>query len=407
MGTLRSRREMKKALGLLILILPIMACGSKQKVLKQVDDLSKQKKYLTAYSLLEKSDPYNKNIDFVLAKVQIALDDYLTTDLLQTFTFKDISLDENIENFRGQPVSGTVFILSPEVTMNALSLNHHGNLRLFEAQGDYEYLYYCNYDRFGKDKGLFRLQQAQNYYYQALSHQAMNPRSLYRMGRILLTLEEYQEAAKNLSEAIAQGYQTADSYYYLALAQSNTRELSHCVENGQKALSIYTRSEEKVSAARLVAQAYMGTGDEKSAMKYFEIVSELRPKNYLNLKSLLTLNLSHKATDKAFILAKTMLATQPKNQEIHWDIYEAYDRFKCSKEFYDFLEKMKSLYAKQDEVMGDLYFYQAKADAGARRSNEAVESLKKAKLYFSKVLKPKDKIFKTIDDQIKELNGRK
>ena len=398
---------MKKALGLLILLLPLMACNSKQKVLSQVDDLLKQKKYLSAYSLLEKADPNNRDIDLVLAKVQIALDDYHTTYLLQSFTFKDISPDQSIEDLRDQPATGSVFALSPEVLMNALSENHHGNSRLLEAQGDYQFLYYLNYDRLRKDKGLFRLRQAQSFYYQALSRQAADPRIFYRMGRVLIVLEEYSEAVRNLSEAVARGMQTGDGYYYLALAQSNSMEFSHCVENGQKALSLYTRSEDKVSAARLMAQAYMAMGDEKSAVKYFELVSQLRPRNYANLKALLRLNLSHKAMDKSLALAKTMLATQPKDRAILQDIYEAYDEYKYSKEFYGFLEKMRSLYAKQDEVMGDLYFVQARADVNMKRTNDAVESLKKARNYFSKALKPKDKIFKTIDDQIKELNRRK
>jgi tetratricopeptide (TPR) repeat protein len=156
----------------------------------------------------------------------------------------------------------------------------------------------------------------------------------------------------------------------------------------KKALELYHRAADKVRAAQLAGQACLAVGNETEAMKYFEIVSELRPKNYDNLKSLLGLSLRHKEMDKAAATAKTMLGGEPKSRDILADIHAAYTGAKASHEFREFLERMKGQYGKDEEVLGNLYLYQAKMESEAQKKGDALESLKRAREYYTKVLKP-------------------
>jgi tetratricopeptide (TPR) repeat protein len=396
---------MRKILITLVLLSVLTAC-SKKGLLPQVDDLVKAKKYQTAYALLEQADPQNHDIDIVLTKISIALEDYATTNGLQSFTFQDLKADQDIEDVRGQN-GGTLYTLDPEAVLLTMSLDHHGDWRLFQALGDYEHLHYLNYDRLAKNKGLETLGMAQNNYYQALTHHAGDGKLLYRMGRVLLDMGEFSEAAKDLKDSIAAGNDTGDSNYHCALAFWKTGKPSDCAAYAKKALELYRRAADKVRAAQLAGEACLAMGNEPEAMKYFEIVSELRPNNYNNRKSLLGLSLRHKEMDKAAATAKAMLGSGPKDREILEDVRAAYSGAKALREFRDFLEKMKGPYGKDNEVLGNLYLFQAKAEAEEQKKGDALESLKRAREYYSKVLKPNAKVFKTLEEEKKRVERSK
>jgi tetratricopeptide (TPR) repeat protein len=398
-----------KKLWILLVAAPFLAsCGvSKQKVLTRVDSLLTQKQYETAYDLLEKADPKNQVPDLLLEKVQIALDDYVFSENLKVFCFKDIAIDQNIEDFRGQKGTYVRYGLNPEEALSSLLQKFPEDWRLYKVLGEYDYQVYLNHDKFEADKGLARLKLAQSYFYQAYSRQVADSKSCYHLGLVDLYLQDYKSAEECFKAAIHQGNFTADNYYNLAFTQYYLGEFAPSVDNAQKALDLYPSAPEKALCAHLLALASTTLLDENGAIKYFELIHVFQPQDYEALKYLLTLYLKHGAVDKALPIAQAMLAIQPSNASILRDVYGTYIQYGRINEFYDFLHKMIYFYAHQDMVLGNLYFYQANADLFASHKKSARTSLKMARIYFLKALPPADEIFQTIENELNQLTVTK
>jgi tetratricopeptide (TPR) repeat protein len=398
---------MKSAALLLLASLFLASCGvSKQKVLTQVDTLLIQKKYETAYQILEKADPKNQVPELLLEKVQIALDDYVFSENLKVFCFKDIAIDQNIEDFRGQKGTYERYTLNPEEALSDLLLKFPEDWRLYKALGEYDYQSYLNHDKYAADKGLARLKLAQSYFYQAYSHQVADSKSLYHLGLVDLYLQDNKGAEEAFKAAIKQGNATADNYYNLAFTQYNLNELAPSVGSAQKAFDLYPRAPEKALCAHLLALASMALKDESGSIKYFELIQSLQPQDYESLKALLALYLKHGTVEKALPIAQAMLAIAPSNVSILQDIYGSYLQYGRVNEFYDFLHKMIFLYAHQDPVLGNLYFYQANADIFVNHKKSARTSLRMAKIYYLHTLPANDQIFQTIQDELTKLSAK-
>jgi tetratricopeptide (TPR) repeat protein len=390
-------------------VLPIAAfvlvsCGvSKQKVLKEVDSLLTQKKYESAYLLLEKADPKNQVPDLVLEKVQIALDDFISTENLKTFCFKDMAIDQNVEDFRGQKGNDVRHALNPEEALSALLEKFPEDWRLYKALGEYDYQVYLNHDKLEPDKGLSRLKLAQSYLFQATNHQAADSQSLYHLGMVDLYLQDVKSAEVCFKAVILQGNSSADNYYNLAFTQYSQGEFAPSLDNAQKALDLYPNPPEKALCAHLLALAAMALHDDNAAVKYFELIRSFQPQDYETLKSLLTLYLKQGDADKAMPLGQAMLAIAPSNASILENISDIYLQYGRVNEFYDFLHKMIFLYAHQNQVLGNLYFYQANADLFVNHKKSARTSLRMAKTYYVNALPPGDEIFKTIQTELNQL----
>jgi tetratricopeptide (TPR) repeat protein len=395
---------MKRSFFSLFTLIFLVSCTvSKQKVLTQVDTLLTQKKYESAYALLEKADPKNLVPDMVLEKVQIALDDYIFTENLKIFCFKDIAIDQNVEDFRGQKGTYTRYTLNPEEALSGVLQKFPEDWRLYKALGEYDYQLYLNHDKLEADKGLARLKLAQSYFYQASIHQAADSKSYYHLGLVDLYLQDYKSAEESFKTAIQLGNNTGDNYYNLAFTQYNLGEIAPSVDNAEKALNLYRTVPEKALCAHLLALAAMSLRDENGAIKYFELIHSFQPQDYEALKTLLTLYLKHGTVDKVLPIAQAMLAIQPSNASILQDIYGVYLQYGRVNEFYDFLHQMIFMYAHQDAVLGNLYFYQANADLLVNHKKSARTSLKMARIFFTKVLPPTDEMFQIIQNKLTEL----
>ncbi len=398
---------MKKTPLSLFALLFLVSCGvSKQKVLTQVDSLLTQKKYESAYKLLEKADPNNQIPELTLEKVQIALDDYVFSENLKVFCFRDMAVDQNVEDFRGQQGSYVRYNLDPEQALSALLLKFPEDWRLYQALGEYDYQFYLNHDRNEADKGLARLKLAQSYFYQAANHQAADSKSYYHLGLVNLYLQDVKGAEACFKASLQAGNASADNYYNLAFTQYSLGELAPSVDSAEKALNLYTLIPEKALCAHLLVLASMALQDESGSIKYLEMIHQFQPQDYEALKDLLTLYVKKGMADKAQTDAQALLAIQPTNPAILQDIDGIYLQYGRVNEFYDFLHKMMFLYAHQDPVLGNLYFYQANADLFVNHKKSARTSLRMAKIYYLHSLPPTDDVFQVIENKLKELTAK-
>jgi hypothetical protein len=74
-----------------------------EELLSDVDRLVAEKKYLSAFKLLNSRENGDSNPDIVLKKVDIAMNYFGMSMNHKIFAFKDLEKDEDIMDVRGKP----------------------------------------------------------------------------------------------------------------------------------------------------------------------------------------------------------------------------------------------------------------------------------------------------------------
>ena len=96
----------KLSISLISLFIALTVAGQTEKgTLKKANELIKEKKYQSAYKLLNDFDPKNCNVEIVLLKEDIVLNYYITSIMHQVFSLKDLEKNEDIMDYRDKEVS--------------------------------------------------------------------------------------------------------------------------------------------------------------------------------------------------------------------------------------------------------------------------------------------------------------
>jgi len=107
-------------------------------VLRKADDLVAQKKYDTAFRMLQEYDPRNTKLAVVLKKEEYALNYSIGTHQYHTFTFKDLPLLETLDDNRyKEGVGGTTYGFRVGRALDSLKRRYPSNYKLDRGLGDY------------------------------------------------------------------------------------------------------------------------------------------------------------------------------------------------------------------------------------------------------------------------------
>ncbi|OUJ76205.1 tetratricopeptide repeat protein [Hymenobacter crusticola] len=107
-------------------------------VLHKADDLVAQKKYDTAFRMLQEYDPHNTKLAVVLKKEEYALNYSIATREYHTFTFKDLPILETLDDNRYKDgVGGTIYRFRVGRALDSLKRRYPKNYKLDRGLGDY------------------------------------------------------------------------------------------------------------------------------------------------------------------------------------------------------------------------------------------------------------------------------
>src|SRR6185437_586485 len=118
---------------------------SKDEALKHSQQLVAEKKYNTAFDILDKADPKNTNADIAIAKQDILLNYFVTSIMHKMFALKDLKPNEDIMDYRGKEGSYTIHIFAADSIFNSLIKTDTSNYKLYSALGNYYYDVYVRY----------------------------------------------------------------------------------------------------------------------------------------------------------------------------------------------------------------------------------------------------------------------
>jgi len=348
---------MKPALSLLLILFSFKGFSQTvEKALKSSDQLVSEKKYESAFKLLEKIDTNNNNADVVIAKENIVLGYFVTSIMHITFSLKDLQPNENIDDYRGKAGSSTAHIFPVDSLLNRLIKNEPDNYKLYIALGNYYYEVFLNYNAnwVKNSETLFKL--IEENYTRAIALHAVDYMTYYELGYIEDIQKKYAQATNYFQKSIELNNSYANSFYNLALAYLYQDDRSNAVIYAVKSLDLYHDKSYKGDAARMAGEIYGELKDTVKEVYYYELSDKIDPENYDTLNALLnsyvqTRNLKETPTLNTFY----MLA--PENPAIYNELANIYDAKPAG--LIKFYESKLPNYTNNDKVYGSLCFYLA------------------------------------------------
>ena len=327
--------------------------------IKKANDLIIEKKYETAFNVLDKFDPTNDTPYIVLLKEEILLNYFVSSIMHQMFALTDIKKDEDILDYRGKEGSFSMQMFPVDSILNRLINIYPTNCKLNKGLADYYYEVHLKYggNWLRNDNELFPLIQAN--FQKAIDGDCADYLSYYVLGYLNISQEKYKESIPDFLKSIELNEKYASSHYNLAYAYLFTNDRENALKYAKSLLGLYNDREYKSDAARMVGQIYTELKDDKNALAYYEKADKIDPENYYNIKPILNLYL--KTNNKnANETTKAFFNLEPTNPTIYNDLDEIYFSNKKEKELIKFYQSQFSVFNDDKRVKGNLNFYLAR-----------------------------------------------
>ena len=368
--------------------------------IKKANDLIANKKYESAFKLLDKFDPENSKPDIVLLKVDILLNYFVTSLMHQGFALKDLEKNENIMDYRGHEGSFGMQMFQVDSILGKLIEIYPTNCKLYKGLGEFYYEVHLKYgdNWLENDNELFKLMQTN--FQKAVDGNCADYLSNYVLGYVNIAQEKYQDGIPYLLKSIAQNKNYATSHYNLAYAYLFTDDRENALKYAKNALNLYTGREYKSDAARMVGVIYRELEDDKNAIENYELADKIDPENYYTLKPLLELYVktNNKKSDKT---AKVFFSLAPANPTIYNDLSEIYYSNRKEDKLIAFYKSQFSAFKDNEKVKGNLNFYLGRIYVETDKKI-AKEYFLKSKEIFSKIFDKEHQVFNAIEEGLKQ-----
>ena len=392
---------MRKIATIFLTLLSLKVFGQTEiETIKKANDFIADKKYETAFNLLDKFDPTNDKPDILLLKKDILLNYFVTSIMHQMFALTDINKNEDILDYRGREGSFRMLMFQVDSMFTRLIKIYPTNCKLYKGLGEY---YYDAHLRYGgrwlkDDMELFELIQAN--FQKAVDENCADYLSYYILGYINLAQEKIKESIPYFQKSIEMNKTYASSHYNLAYAYLFTDDRENALKYAKVSLDLYNDKEYKSDAARMLGQIYTELKDHKNALTYYEMADKIYPENYYNIKSILNLyiktnNKKAKETTKAFF------NLAPENPTIYNDLEEIYFNNEKDNDLIVFYKSQFFLFKDNDIVQGNLNFYLARIYLDTDKKL-AKDYFIKAKEVFGKIFDKDHVVFSAIDEGLEQ-----
>jgi tetratricopeptide (TPR) repeat protein len=393
--------KMSRTLILLLILSSLTVFGQTEiETIKKANDLITDKKYESAFNLLDQFDPTNDKPDIVLLKEDILLNYFVTSIMHQIFAITDIKKNEDILNYRGKEGSFSMKIFQVDSILTRLINIYPTNCKLRKGLADYYYEAHLKYggNWLKNDNELFPLIQTN--FQKAVDGNCADYLSYYVLGYINLVQEKNKESIPYFLESIELNNKYATSHYNLAYAYLFSDDRENALKYAKNSLDLYDDKEYKSDAARMLGQIYSELEDDANALTYYEIADKIDPENYYTIKPILNLYIK---TDnkKANEITKAFFNLAPANPTIYTDLEKIYFSNGKEKNLIEFYKSQFSAFKNDKKIQGNLNFYLAKIYLETDKK-VAKDFFIKAKQEFKKVFEKDHSVFNAIDEGLKQ-----
>ena len=392
--------KMKKLL-LFLFTFSALACYGQQEtdIIAQANRLVADKKYESAFKLLQAYDSANVKPDIFLMKEEILLNYFVTSLMHQAFALMDIKKNEDIMDYRGKKGSYSMYGIEIDSVLLRLIEEHPDNCKLYKGLGDFYY------DVDSKYGGQWLMDEADlqeailTNYQKAITGGCADYDAYFAMGISYLQNEKDAYAIPYLRKAMELNAKSVDAIYNLGYAYLFTKQYDSALYCATTALDLYDDKGYKGDAAMMAGRACSNMKDYSKALKYYELACKYSPNDFYKLKDLLGIYLVTR-NKKAAKTTKKIFDLAPENPTIYQGLEEKSREFGEIADLIGFYKSQLAVYKKNDRVVGNLYFYMANicldSDKGIAKSY-----FLQAKEAFKKVYGNDHYVFEVIDKAIR------
>ncbi|HOF15964.1 MAG TPA: hypothetical protein PLF32_01210 [Bacteroidales bacterium] len=391
---------MKKIIILFLALSSLSVFGqSEEEIINNANDLISNKKYESAFKLLNEFDPSNDKPDIVLLKTDIVLNFFVTSIMHQVFALKDIEKNEDIMDYRGQEGSFTMQMFQADSILQRLIKIYPTNCKLYKGLADYYYDVHLRYEGYWliDDKELLSLIQTN--YQKAIDGNCADYLSHYVLGYINLIQEKFEESIPHFKQSIEMNSNYATSHYNLAYVYFFTEDEKNALHYAKNALNLYEDKEYKSDAARMIAMIYMELKDNTNALTYCEMADKINPEDYYNIRLLLNLYVKTKH-EKTLETTKIFFNLAPENPTIYDDLEEIYFSNSKENDLIAFYKSQLNTVKDNKKVQGNLNFYLGRICLD-KDKKLAEKYFLNAKKVFKKVYEKDHEVFNAIEEGLK------
>jgi tetratricopeptide (TPR) repeat protein len=390
---------MKKLTVLFWIVLSLPIFGQTEiETIKKANSLIANKKYETAFKLLDDFDKENNKPNIALLKSNIVLNYFVASMMHQMFALKDLEKDENIMDYRGREGSFGMQMFQVDSILGKLIEIHPSNCALYKGLGEFYYEVHLTYggNWLKDDDELFQLMQTN--FQKAVDGNCADYLSNYVLGYVLLAQENNEESIPYFLKSIEMNKDYATSHYNLAYAYLSSDDRQNALKYAKNALVLYSDSSLKSDAARMLGVIYRELEDDKNAIKNYKLADEIAPENYHTLKSLLELYVKT-GNKKSPKTTKAFFDLAPENPTIYNDLGKIY--YNKKEKLISFYKSQLSEFEYNKKIAGNLNFYLGRVYIATDKKIARAYFLK-SKEIFSEIFDKDNQVFNAIEDGIKQ-----
>lgn len=369
--------------------------------IKKAQKLIENKKYSSAFELLQEADPQDNDPAIAVVKTEIVLDYFVSSIMHQMFALKDIGEEEDIMDYRGANGEFELFAFSPDSVLLQLIKAYPENYTLHKALGSYYHQVHLKYPGSWLETDREVMNRFFAYYKDAYDHDVKDHWSVYGIGYYFLYLEKFSESIPYLEESVALNPSYPSGHYNLAYAYLYTEQQQKAINSAKQALQKYQAPGLKSDAANMLGTIHLELSDTSEAMSYYQIADSINPGNYYVLRPLMNLQLALNTLDhQERVLEFFKLA--PDNPTIYQDLMKAYWDVDRINELLLFFSEQHKNYVNDPKVDGNLYFYKGVIYNDLNNRESAVIEMKKARGVFMGVYSEDHPVFGVIDQFLEQ-----
>jgi tetratricopeptide (TPR) repeat protein len=384
----------------LLLFNNLVKAANDEDVIAKAKALVADKKYETAFKLLDSVDTQNQKPDIVLLKEDIVLNYFVSSIMHQMFSLKDLKKNENIMDYRGKEGTTDIHYFEVDKVLDTLIKQYPENCKLYKGLGDFYYEVDLKYGVNWMDKGeeLYKLMETN--FTKATQGGCGDYLSYYILGYSMLTQKKYKESITPFLKSIELNKEYPSSHYNLAYAYLYADEREKALQSAAKSLELYQGVSYKSDAARMMAVINAELGKDKESLSNYELANKIEPGNYYNLKPLVNIYLKN-GSPKATQVTKEFFLLGPTKPTIYDDLEDIFTANKKIDALTAFYKTQLDAFKTNNQVLGSLYFFLARIYMESDKK-QAKEYFLNAKDSFAKVFKSDNGVFKAIDEGIKK-----
>ncbi|AHJ99743.1 tetratricopeptide repeat protein [Hymenobacter swuensis] len=370
--------------------------------LAQAAQLTQEKKYQSAFEVLDKADPKNQLPEVLLAKEKLLLDNYLISLNFQGFGLRNLKPTETVEQLRGKEGDYSMHLLNLPLELNRLQRKYPANYALSKGLGDYWYaVLSCGCGEQDKSEEQ-KLDLVLRYYNAAHAHGQADYSSYFGVGYAQLLRDQPAAASVAFEKSVALKADYPNSHYNLAYALWLLKKSAEGLPHATTAYDLYAAEPRRqADAARLLGMLYEQQQKPVEAKVAYQQSLALNPTDYPSIRGLLGLAVAAHSAEAAS-WATRLYQLNPADDQMFNDIMDIYQTNNQWAEAEAFFSSQLSTAPKEAVPQGLLHFYVAILNMQLKRPQQARPHFLAAKKQLTTVMKPDNPALQLIEKGLAE-----